>query len=419
LIYTQYEVADIFRLYGDQYLGNHQLTERQHKAFNDIIGCRTQAMGFHVDQCDLCGYTEPSYNSCRNRNCPKCQGSKQIKWVQDRLNDLLPVTYFHAVFTIPNQTFNIAIYNQKIFYDLLFSCSAETMKQFAGNAKWWDLSEYDEPFESMDIQPGFFSTLHTWGQTLSFHPHIHIIAAGGGIRNNSEWVWPKYGKKFLFPVKAMAKVFRGKYIEGLKTAYYNDELQLPGQLEVFKNPRVFETWINDLVNRDWVSYCKAPFDGPGQVIEYVGRYTHRVAINNHRIQSIEDGKVTFRYKDYKNDGKKRNITLDAEEFITRFLHHVLPKRFHRLRHYGFLSNGNTGLRTALELLILEEEVSNDKNEELAEKYFLDTDTIRNCPICHCGRMTTVFAMDKNGRIVKGEDLVEKKSLWDLLNPVDT
>jgi hypothetical protein len=155
------------------------------------------------------------------------------------------------------------------------------------------------------------------------------------------------------------------------------------------------------------------------VIEYVGRYTHRVAINNHRIQSIEDGKVTFRYKDYKNDGKKRNITLDAEEFITRFLHHVLPKRFHRLRHYGFLSNGNTGLRTALELLILEEEVSNEKNEKLAERYFWDTDTIRNCPVCHCGRMTTILATDKNGRIVKGEALVEKMSLWDLINPVDT
>ena len=405
----KYEVADVFRIYGRDYLSNRGLSERQYKAFYDILNCRTSAMGFHVDQCDGCGHTAVSYNSCGNRHCPKCQSGDRIRWIADRLRDLLPVPYYHAVFTIPDFMFKLALFNRRTVYDLLFECSAATLKQFATNSKWWKLPGDGRQPESIDVDLGFFSVLHTWGQTLNFHPHIHTVCAGGGLKSDGVWLSPKYGRKFLFPAKAMSKVFRGKFIEGLKKVFYGETLKLPGRLEKLSKPRAFETWIGDLVNRDWVVYCKAPFGDPGQVVKYVGRYTHRVAIGNHRLESIENGEVSFKYKDYKDEGAIKTMTISAEKFIDRFLRHVLPKRFHRLRHYGFLSNGNTeAKKKAGKALRVEAANLGEAEKNIAENPDFEIFEGYKCPLCEQGRMTPIIVVDKHGRLLKAEESIFKE-----------
>ena len=325
----KYEVADIFNLYGKEYRKNYKLTTDQLNVMYAIEHCRTAEYGFHADICDNCGHIEKAYNSCRNRHCSKCQGIAKRKWVEARIDELLPVSYHHAVFTLPNQISVLSLHNQKLIYDLLFDAASQTLLVFGDDPEW------------LGAKPGFYGILHTWPQTLWPHAHLHFIITAGGLTNNGEWVEPKYKGKFLFPVPALSKVFRGKFIEGLKKAYYAGELVLPDNLKI-KDDDEFEQWIDLLASRNWVVNSKPPFSGPEEVVRYIGRYTHRIAISNHRIISIADGQISFSFKDNKEKDKSKvwkEMTLPADQFIKRFLWHVLPKRYHRIRHYGFLTNG--------------------------------------------------------------------------------
>ncbi len=342
-----------------------------------IEDCRTSALGCHADRCDNCGHIEVSYNSCRDRHCPKCQGSRRHKWVESRLNDLLPVPYYHIVFTLPDAIFPMCLFNQKIIYKLLFDASSETLLTFGRDEKW------------IGSEPGFFGILHTWGQTICMHPHIHFIMPGGGIDSNRRWVPAKHKDKFLFPSRAMSKVFRAKFIAGLKQAYKNDLLTFPGELAKSQSKEGFLSWIYALCAKDWVVFTKAPFANPRQVVEYVGRYTHRVAISNHRIRSIENGRIVFTYKDYADEDKVKEMSLSAHEFIRRFLYHVLPAGFHKIRHYGFLANGRRAkLRQITEYLRSFPDPDDALNPQSSDE---DTSVVI-CPVCQSGKMEFISSI---------------------------
>jgi hypothetical protein len=386
------EISDIFRIHWEKYRKNNPVTRQQEKAVYDIMNCRTGTYGYSINVCDKCAHTKIFPNSCRNRHCPKCQGSKRIIWTEARINDLLPVPYYHVVFTLPDKIFPLCLFNQELIYNLLLSCSAETLKQFGEDPKW------------LGAIIGFFSILHTWGQLLPMHPHIHVVIPAGGYDEKTwEWVFPKYDKNnFLFPVRALSKVFRGKFIEGIKEAYNKGEINFPGELEKISTEQGFENWLNQMVSTEWIVFSKAPFGGPEDVISYVSRYTHRVAISNSRIISIENGIVRFSFKNYKNKHKVENYKelweeteLPAEEFIRRFLYHILPPYFHRIRHYGFLSNGQKAKRQEIwEMLVLEEEL------KLPE---IKTETYEGmpCPECENGKLIPIVVIDGSGRILKG------------------
>jgi predicted Zn-ribbon and HTH transcriptional regulator len=383
----KYEVADIFNLYGDEYRRNHKLTTDQLNVMYAICHCRTAEYGFHADVCDNCGHIETAYNSCRNRHCPKCQGIAKRKWVEVRIDELLPVAYHHATFTLPNQISVLSLHNQKLIYDLLFNAASQTLLVFGDDPKW------------LGAKIGFYGILHTWSQTLWPHVHPHFIVPAGGLTDDGKWIEPKYKGKFLFPVKALSKVFRGKFIEGLKKAYYAGELALPDNLKI-KDDDEFEQWINLLVSKNWVVNSKPPFSGPEEVVRYIGRYTHRIAISNHRIISIADGQIRFSYKDNKEKDKSKmwkEMVLPADQFIERFLWHVLPKRYHRIRHYGFLNNGekHANLETIREFFKTQESV-----EELAEVITTDDADGITCPKCEKGRLRPFLVTDRYNQILK-------------------
>ena len=382
-----YEIQDIFNLYGDAYVANHKLTAVQKKAIRDIRACRTSALGYNVRECGDCSHMEFSYNSCRNRNCPKCQGLKRFQWIEERLKTTIDVPYYHTVFTVPNQLFDIAIYNQKIFYDLLFKSASDTLKLFAKNRKYWNMKEIDyEKDFTPKIEPAFFGILHTWGQTLVYHPHIHFIVAGAGIIGD-EIVEPKYNSKFLFPVKAMSKVFRGKLIEGIKKAYYKNELQLD---ERFSDQRYFESFIDNAVKRKWVVYAKSPFQSSQRIVEYMSRYTHRSAISNSRIISIENNTIRFRYKDYKNNSKIKIMKLPSDEFIKRFLYHIPPKRYHRIRYYGAVQRLS---KIKNEKIVTIEDNNHQENPAKPTK--------PKCKKCQSSKSETIVVVDSNHKVVQG------------------
>jgi hypothetical protein len=325
---SRFEVADIFRLYGEEYRSRNGMTKKQHEVMSAIENCRTAKYGYHVDVCDQCGYEEEEFNSCRDRHCPKCQAVSRRKWIKARLTQIMPVSYYHVVFAVPHLLYPVISHNKALMYDLLFSGAAQSLLAFGRDPKW------------LGGEIGFFGVLHTWGQTLWQHPHVHFIVAGGALTKAGRWVEPRYRSKFLFPVRALSQVFRGKFVEGLKRAYCGAGLCIPKDLEYLNCEDGFEKWIDKLVSRNWVVYCKRPFSGAEQVVRYIGRYTHRVAISNDRIIDIKDGRVEFGYKDYKSGHKQwKTMHLTASEFIRRFLCHVLPTGFHKIRHYGFLANG--------------------------------------------------------------------------------
>jgi hypothetical protein len=299
---TKYEVADVLDKAWSS-VEQSNLNTWQLRTLRAIKDCRTSALGGHIDGCDSCGFFHISYNSCRNRHCPKCQGHKRIQWIEARENELLPVPYFHTVFTLPEQLNALALHQPKIVYDTLFEAAWLTLCSFAKGNKM-----------------GMISILHTWGQSLSLHPHIHCIIPGGSMDSKGQWYYTKSKGKFLFPVKALSKVFKAKYLAILRKKISSD--QIP----------------KDLYNRAWIVYAKKPFGTPHSVIEYLGRYTHKVAISNHRIVKVDDGTVSFSYKDYKTGGTQKTMTLTHQEFIRRFAQHILPKRFVRIRHFGFLSS---------------------------------------------------------------------------------
>ncbi len=384
----KYEVADIFNLYGEEYRQTHNLTQDQLNVIYAISHCRTAAYGFHADICDNCGHIETAYNSCRNRHCPKCQGIARRKWVNKRLNELLPVAYHHAVFTLPNQISVLSLHNQKLIYDLLFDAASQTLLVFGADPGW------------LGAKIGFYGILHTWSQTLWPHVHIHFIVTAGGLTADGRWIEPKYKGKFLFPVNALSKVFRGKFIEGLKKAYYAGELVLPDNLKELKDTDKFEQWINRLVSRNWVVNSKPPFSGPEEVVRYIGRYTHRVAISNSRILSVENGQVRFSYKDNREKDKTKiwkEMTLPADQFIKRFLWHILPPRYHRIRHYGFLNNGEkyANLETIHAFFESQEGV-----EGLAEVITTDDADGITCPICKKGKLRSFLTTGQYGKILK-------------------
>lgn len=384
----QCEVADIFNLYGDEYRQSHKLTTDQLNVMYAICHCRTAAYGFHADVCDNCGHIDTAYNSCRNRHCPKCQGIAKRKWVHARLDELLPVAYHHATFTLPNQLSKLSLYNQKLIYDLLFDAASQTLLIFGDDPKW------------LGAKIGFYGILHTWSQTLWPHVHIHFIVTAGGLTDKGEWVEPKYKGKFLFPVPALSKVFRGKFIEGLKKDYYAGNLVMPESEEELNRPEKFEQWLDRLVSRNWVVNSKPPFSGPDEVVRYIGRYTHRIAISNHRIISIANGQIRFSYKDNQEKDKSKmwkEMVLPADQFIERFLWHILPKCYHRIRHYGFLNNGekHVNLETIREYFESQEGV-----EEFAEVITTDDTDGITCPKCEKGKLRPFLSTDQYGKILK-------------------
>lgn len=315
------EVADIFQQYGETYRKQHALPLHALKAMSAIEDCRTSRLGGHLHECDECEHQKISYNSCRNRHCPKCQNLPKERWVEDRKNDLLPIPYFHVVFTLPKELHPLALHNKKEMYDLLLKASADTLQTLAADPK------------HLGAQIGFISIVHTWGQNLIDHPHVHCIVTGGGIsRDESKWIATK--PRYFLPVQVMSQVFRGKFLQGLK------HLQSRIDLYGIESERQMNSLISPLYKRDWVVYCKPPFHGPEHVIAYLGRYTHKIAISNQRICKLQDDKVTFKYRDYRDGNKNKRITLDTNEFIRRYLLHILPPRFVKIRHYGILSNRN-------------------------------------------------------------------------------
>lgn len=316
------EIQDLFLAYGEEYRNNHKLPLHKLRVMSAIEKCRTAALGYHKDECIECGYTKISYNSCRNRHCPKCPTLAQERWIDKQKDCLLNVGYFHVVFTIPDTLNTIAFQNQEIVYNILFKSVAETLHELTQDKKF------------LGAKIGFTSILHTWGQNLMHHPHIHCVVPSGGVNSLNQWVNTR--EKFFIPIKVLSRKFRGKFLFHLRQA----KLEFLGTLSHFNDSDNFEKFLSSLYAKEWVVYCKPPFKSAAFVVEYLGRYTHRIAISNSRIISIDDGKVSFRWRDYSDNSKSKIMTLSADEFIRRFLIHVLPPRFMKIRHYGILGNRN-------------------------------------------------------------------------------
>ena len=350
-----FEVADVLRKI-DAKIEHLGLSTWQLRTLSVLKKCRTSALGGHIDACDGCGNLTISYNSCRNRHCPKCQGNNRERWIEARSTELLPVPYFHVVFTLPNSINSLAIHQPKIVYDILFEATWETLQQF-GKAK--------------ELQMGMIAVLHTWGQQLSLHPHLHCIVPGAGIQKDGQWKNSRSDGKFLFPVKALSKVFRAKYCVKLKA----------------KEPIKYEQIRQELWRKPWVIFAKKPFGSPKSVVEYLGRYTHKIAIGNHRIKNVDTQNVIFDYKDYRQNGFKKQMTLTHGEFIRRFALHILPKRFVKIRHYGFLSS--TWKRKKLKLL--QEKLQVKVLEKVEKKPFLP-----KCPCCKTGNLHRIAVFDQRG-----------------------
>lgn len=326
-----FEVADIIRAHGKSFIENNRswLTWLHLRVLFAIEHCRTAMLGGHLDRCSQCGHTAISFNSCRSRHCPKCRTNARDQWLAERGKELLPVKYVHVVFTIPHELSWLALRNKKAVYDLLFRASAATLLEIAADPK------------HLGAEIGFLSVLHTWGQNLQHHPHVHCVVPAGGLSpDHQSWVHPRY--PFFLPVKVLGRVFRGKFVAGLKRAFQQKQLQFSGQGKGLAEQKAFHAFLRPLFRKDWVVYAKRPFGGPEHVLHYLARYTHRVAISNHRIVNMADGKVTFRWKDYAHKSKQRLMTVTGEEFLRRFLLHTLPRGFVRIRFCGFLANRRRG-----------------------------------------------------------------------------
>ena len=333
------ELADIFRHHGEPFRQQHPLSLQQLRVMRAVEVCRTAALGGHVEQCGHCDYRQISYNSCRNRHCPKCQTGARNRWLAARQAELLPIPYFHVVFTLPHQFAPLALQNQKILYDLLFQVSAQTLLTIAADPK------------HLGAHIGFFSVLHTWGQNLLLHPHVHCVVSGGGIAvGRRQWLAPRH-PRFFVSVKVLSALFRRLFLEAFWRAFDAGQLTFHGQLQPLRERPALQKLLAPIRHSKWVVYAKPPFGGPQRVIEYLGRYTHRVAISNHRLQHWDQqaGLVTFQWKNYRQQGGQvpGSMTLTADEFIRRFLLHTLPPGFQRIRHYGLLANRHRAGQLAL------------------------------------------------------------------------
>jgi hypothetical protein len=401
------EVADVSRQHGDPFLERYGdgLSHEQRRALHDITDCRTAALGGHVEECDRCGHRQVAYNSCRNRHCPKCQAGAAAEWMEAREAELLPVEYFHIVFTLPETLGPIALQNPRVVYGLLFQAAAETLQQISADP------------EHLGAEIGFLAILHTWGQNLQHHPHLHCVVPGGGLSpDGSRWVACQPG--FFLPVRVLSRVFRGKFLALLRTAFDRGRLAFHGKLSPLADPGEFQRRLADSARTEWVVYAKPPFGGPEQVLKYLARYTHRVAINNSRLTALEGDEVEFLWKDYAHGGKQKTMKLKAIEFIRRFLLHVLPAGFVRIRHYGLLANRVCREKLALcrELLgvgVAPESVAAEpasKPKETAE----GRPAAHACPVCGEGRMIIIEILkatpiDRRGR-VRAEPVAERAGL---------
>ncbi len=320
------EVADLIRAAGQRFIerSHSWLTSQHRKVLAAIERCRTAALGGHRDECSRCGYRAISYNSCRNRHCPKCLAHARDQWLQARQRELLPIPYVHVVFTLPRRLAPLALQNKKVVYGLLFHACAETLLEVARDPR------------HLGAEIGFFSVLHTWNQKLEHHPHIHCVVPAGGLSpDHRHWI-PSHDRFFL-PVEVLRRVFRGKFVDALRLAFAQGQLGFHGQLKLLASPKAFSAFLRPLFRRDWVVYCKPPFGGPEYVLHYLGAYTHRVAISNHRLVSLTGDQVTFRWRDSAHGNQPRLMTLSVDEFLRRFLLHVLPRGLVRIRHFGFLA----------------------------------------------------------------------------------
>jgi len=366
------ELADLVGAAGRRFLDRPPawFTWLHLKVLVAIERCRTAAMGGHADQCTGCGHRAISYNSCRNRHCPKCQGQARDRWLAARRSELLATPYAHVVFTLPHQLAPLALQNKKVIYGLLFRCSADTLIDIAADP------------QHLGAEIGFFSVLHTWNQKLQHHPHVHCVVAAGGLsQDHNHWVHPRKDKFFL-PVGVLSKVFRGKFIEAILQAHASGQLQFHGLLSGLAQPKLFRSFIRQLYIPRWVVYCKPAFGGPEQVLRYLGAYTHRVAISNRRFVALKDGKVTFRWRDSAHKNKKRLLTLPVDEFLRRFLLHVLPRGFVRIRHFGFLAGRRRGALVPLckQLLSTGTSIMLDPRSSRSDPRSMPA-PLWTCPVC--------------------------------------
>jgi hypothetical protein len=320
-------VADLIRIAGQPFLehSQHWMNSLHQKVLSAILRCRTASLGGHCDACTQCGHIAVSYNSCGNRHCPKCQGNARLRWLEAREKELLRTRYVHAVFTLPRELAPLVLQNKKELFNLLFQCSAETLLEVARNPR------------HLGAKIGFFSVLHTWDQKLLFHPHIHCVLAAGGLSDDhARWISAR--NNFFLPIKILSRVFRGKFVAELRNGHETGRIQFHGQLQHLNNSHCFSTWLRTLFRQNWIVYSKRPFGGPEHALRYLGAYTHRVAVSNHRLIGYSDGQVAFRWRDSAHGNKKRIMQLPVEEFLRRFLLHVLPRGFVRIRNFGFLAN---------------------------------------------------------------------------------
>lgn len=388
------ELADIVRTHGPAYLARFgdSLSAQQKRALRDISLCRTAALGGHVEQCNECGHRKISYCSCRNRHCPKCGSAARAAWLGQRAAELLPVEYFHVVFTLPQRLAPLALQNQPVVYGILFTAAAETLLQIGADPK------------HLGARIGFLAVLHTWGQNLHHHPHLHCVIPGGGISNDqSRWVGCR--RQFLFPVKVLSRLFRAKFASLLKRAFSQTKLRLHGKLQPLAQDRNFFGWLNEIMQSEWVVYAKPPFGGPRQVLKYLARYTHRVAISNRRLVAVRNGSVTFRWKDYAQGNQPAMMTLQATEFIRRFLLHVLPRGLVRIRHFGFLANRFrrqkiSQCRKLLDIALpIKPQGCTPRDDSPAAEE--ETKPIDRCPVCKVGRLSPLEILFPQAAVVPG------------------
>lgn len=379
------EVADVLRRYGEAYREQHatSLSTAQRRVMSAIELCRTAALGGHLEQCDQCQYQRNAYDSCRNRHCPKCQSLARAQWIEDRQSELLDTQYFHVVFTLPEEIAAIAYQNKKVVYDILFRATSETLRIIAADPK------------HLGAEIGFFAVLHTWGQNLMFHPHLHCVVPGGGLSPQGNR-WVSCRPDFFLPVRVLSRLFRRLFLQLLQQAFDAGQLHFFTSLRPLQLPSAFAAYLAAFRDAEWVVYAKPPFAGPQQVLDYVGRYTHRVAISNNRLLDIENGQVQFHYKDYRHQSQQKVMTLSADEFIRRFLLHVLPDGFQRIRYYGFLSNRHREekLEHCRQLLGMASAHATTHATEPPKDYRdryeeLTGVSLRLCPVCRRGHMIRV------------------------------
>jgi len=375
---TSFEVADALRLHWAHVLNSNSFNSWQIRTLGAIMRCRTDAMGGHKDLCTNCGNIRFSYNSCRNRHCPKCQGKYREDWIEKRENELLPVPYFHVVFTLPDTLNQLALFKPEIVYDCLFNAAWNTIKVFANDPK------------HLGANTGMISILHTWGQNLSLHPHLHCIVPGGGLSSFGYWKNVRSNGKYLFPVKAMSLVFRAKFVDALRKKIFGIDKNL----------------INNLFSLQWVVYAKRPFGNPQQIIEYLGRYTHKIAISNHRILNVSNESVTFSFKDYRNSAKKLEMTLSIDEFIRRFALHILPKGFVRIRHFGILSSS-----IKYKIIPLIKSFLHSIDNSCKTVFKPEIFNPKYCPFCKTESMIIVEIFSKRGPPAKPKSLLKNLQFY--------